>query len=87
MHFKKFQQDDKVTYKGTRFARELHGKLGVVCSRVQNRPSGVVVDFGDDAYVMDESNLSKFVPSKEQESKGVEIQVQRRKRSSEDEES
>ena len=56
----KFQQGDKVQYCGER-VKELSGKLGVVHARVQNTETGVVVDFGNDCYILDEQrHLTRF---------------------------
>jgi hypothetical protein len=51
----RFQQGDKVTYMGKKFASDLQGKLGEVVGRLANCSNGVVVDFGGDAYVLDEN--------------------------------
>lgn len=57
----RFMQGDKVSYVGTKHAKELHGKLGYIVGRVQNADHEVCVDFGEDAYVMDERHhLSRF---------------------------
>lgn len=60
MYLKQFQQGDKVTYIGHRFAQKLSGALGIVDAHVRNSKSGIVVTFGSDSYVMDESHLTKF---------------------------
>lgn len=60
-----FQVGDKVSYKGSKFSRELHGHLGIVLARIEKTQNGVVVDFGDDAYVMDE--VHSLVPFQGQE--------------------
>jgi hypothetical protein len=61
MQTQRYQQGDKVSYTGEKFAKDLHGKLGVVCGRVGNTEHGVVVDFGDESYVMDEArHLTPF---------------------------
>jgi hypothetical protein len=61
MYFKKFQQGDKVNYCGEKLASELSGKLGYVVGRVEGTQQGVVVDFGEHAYIMDEvAHLVKF---------------------------
>lgn len=51
----RFFQGDKITYTGKKFASDLQGKLGEVVGRLANHESGVIVDFGGDAYVMDEN--------------------------------
>lgn len=61
MYHKRFQQGDKVSYSGSKFAKELHGKLGIVCGHVANQEGGIVVDFGEDSYVLDENrHLTRF---------------------------
>lgn len=61
MQLKRFQQGDKVQYTGKKFASDLQGKLGEVAGRVANQPTGVVVDFGGESYVMDENrHLAPF---------------------------
>jgi hypothetical protein len=54
MHLNRFGQGDKVSYAGEKFAKDLHGKLGIICGRIGGTEHGVVVDFGEDSYVMDE---------------------------------
>jgi hypothetical protein len=86
MSFRKFQQDDKVTYIGTKFSKELHGSVGVVDGRVGGTDTGVVVSFGgDESYVMDEKHLTRFVAkpkddSKEESKGGPEVSKRRPKR-------
>lgn len=77
-------QGDKVVYRGRQFP-ELKTKIGEVCSRVQGSKYGVVVDFGDDSYVMDGRLLDRYKPSKEPNSKEPEIQVRRKRHDSDDE--
>jgi hypothetical protein len=48
---------DHVSYVGSRF--KLAGKLGIVISRVLNQPDEMIVDFGDDSFVIHESLLSR----------------------------
>jgi len=71
-------QSDKVVYRGTKFP-ELRTKLGEVCTRVSGSEHGVVVDFGDDSYVMDSRNLAPYLPSKEPNAKEPEIQIRRKR--------
>jgi hypothetical protein len=60
-HFRRFQQDDMVTYTGSKFAKELHGALGIVVAHVQGSDNGIVVAFGKDAYILDETkHLTRF---------------------------
>ncbi len=59
--FHRFQVGDKVTYIGAKFAQQLSGSLGIVTAHVKNSQTGVVVTFGDDAYVMCENkHLTRF---------------------------
>jgi hypothetical protein len=61
MYFKRFQQGDKVVYSGSKFASELSGKLGYVVGRVDGTQQGVVVDFGEHAYILNEAeHLDRF---------------------------
>lgn len=60
-----FLAGDKVKYVGQKFSHELHSKLGVVLGPIKNQSCGVVVDFGDDAYVVNESSLIKMISHKE----------------------
>lgn len=85
-----FMPGDKVRYVGRKFARDLSGKgkIGEVCAAVQGESNKLVVDFGDDSYVMSEASLEKWRPSAQELKEGkteptVEV---RRKRKSEDEE-
>lgn len=83
MHFKRFQQGDSVQYAGDKehLAKELNGMEGTVVGRVQNSEVGVVVDFGGDAYIMDETrHLARFVKRQKPEAeaqKGPEVQKRR----------
>jgi hypothetical protein len=58
-------QGDKVRYTGAKFARELSGKgkIGEVCARVAGQEGAVVVNFGDDDYVVSERSLEPYRPS------------------------
>lgn len=60
-----FMIGDRVSYVGTRF--KLAGKAGIIEARVQNQDDTFVVDFGDDAYVMSGSLLSRFSASQAKE--------------------
>lgn len=52
--YRRFQQGDMVTYTGSKFAKELHGALGIVHGFVDKTDHGVVVDFGKDSYIVNE---------------------------------
>lgn len=88
MHtFRKFQQGDKVSYVGNKFARDLSGALGIIDSFVGNSESEFVVTFGSDSFVMHEKCLTRFQgktsvkedrsPEKEAAPKDVEITKRR----------
>jgi hypothetical protein len=79
-----FMPGDLVKYIGKKFSRELNTKVGEVCSRVEKSPDAVVVEFGDDSYIMHHRNLAKHVPSPGH--KEPEVHVKRRRKYDEDEE-
>jgi hypothetical protein len=50
-----------VTYTGNKFAKDLQGSLGIVHAFVGGTDNGVVVTFGSDAYILDETrHLAPF---------------------------
>lgn len=60
-HFRRFQQGDMVSYTGSKFAKELNGALGIVDAHVQGSENGIIVSFGKDAYILDETrHLTRF---------------------------
>ena len=71
---------DKVKYVGRKYSAELGTKLGEVVASVSGEDSMLVVDFGDDAYVVREFLLRKLTPTRDGE--GPEFS---RKRRNEDE--
>jgi hypothetical protein len=81
-----FMQGDLVRYVGQKFAHEFKKKeikRGEVISRVHNQDGAFVVEFGDDSFVMPESSLVRYVPSKkelETASKEPEVTVQKKRR-------
>lgn len=81
MYHKRFNIGDPVSYKGSRFNKDLFGKRGVVVSRVQNQEAAVVVDFGtDDSFLLDENvHLTKFHGKPEGEDKAKEPEVQKKR--------
>lgn len=91
MYLNRFQQGDKVQYCGERLAKDLAGRLGVVHARVQNSEREVVVDFGSDSYILDETtHLTRFQgkegpartdgnPNQKQDKKAAGPEVVRRK--------
>jgi hypothetical protein len=78
-----FMNGDKVRYVGNKFRGEIGSRLGEVVAPVQNQPSAIVVDFGDNAYVCSFDSLSK-VTYRPTEEKEVEV-VRRRPIEDEDE--
>jgi hypothetical protein len=81
-----FMPFDKVSYTGTRFAKELHGDLGIVLTRVQNQPSHYVVDFSKESYVLHESYLMPFQQSPDKKKHtGPEVEPRRKRAKSEEE--
>jgi hypothetical protein len=88
-----YNQGDKVRYVGQRFAQEFGKKAfrsGEVVAQVQNERGVYVVEFGEDSYVMKDSSLIPFVPSKkdlEAASKEAEVIVNKKRRRGSDEDS
>ena len=88
-----FQQGDKVSYTGQKFSKELKGALGFITAGVQNQPGVYSVDFPemkteDRFYVLSERFLSNFRPSKKEDHDRVQqVEVQRRRKRSTEEES
>jgi hypothetical protein len=62
-----FKHGDLVNYIGTNTAHKaaLGGAVGTVLSQVKNCDVELVVDFGEDAWVMHESLLCKFAGYKD----------------------
>lgn len=90
-----FKHGDKVVYVGDLHRAELGGAEGTVIAQVRNCEVELVVDFGEDAWVLHESLLQRFSgykdkgdkPEKHGEKKakpGPEVQVIRRGRKSEE---
>ena len=53
-----YYYDDKVTYRGEKFAADLRGKVGQIIAKVGNSKDSYVVSFGgQDAFIMNEDNL------------------------------
>lgn len=77
----KFMMHDKVSYIGKRHAQDLQGKLGEIVGRVDRSDNGVVVDFGEDVYVMDETkhltHFQGFLKGDKEEKKDVEVKKRR----------
>jgi hypothetical protein len=80
--FNDFYQDDKVTYIGSKRAKELGNKQGWVIGQIKNEPGVYVVEFEGESYVMPASSLTKFRATSKDS--GPEIR-QLRKRHLEDE--
>lgn len=57
-----FMPGDKVNYVGQnqKILSEVGTKMGVISARVGGEPNGVVVDFGDDAYIVSVNSLRKL---------------------------
>jgi hypothetical protein len=82
-----FMQGDTVRYIGRR-ALKNESKLGEVLAPMGNEPGVYVVEFGDEAYVMPESSLARYVATPqdlEQAAKATEV-VQKKRRKHSDEE-
>jgi hypothetical protein len=82
-----FMQGDTVRYVGRR-ALKNESKRGEVLAPMGNEPGVYVVEFGDDAYVMPEASLAKYVPSVQELEAAVkepEVVQKKRRRSPEDE--
>lgn len=74
-----FQVGAEVSYVGTKSAHELGDSKGVVLSRVRNCSTEFVVEFGDDAYVVEERDLAPFRGYKNKpKEKGPEVIVRKR---------
>ncbi|CAB4196718.1 hypothetical protein UFOVP1290_238 [uncultured Caudovirales phage] len=90
----KFFQDDQVRYVGTQHAQEFRAKkvgVGIVIAKVGAQDNAYVCEFGDDAYVMPETSLMKFVPTEKELKEASENQAEvvvtrRRKRTSDEDE-
>jgi hypothetical protein len=83
MYNRQFRFGDKVSYAGEKFAKELRGKLGIVDATVGNSETEVVVDFGEDQFVMSELNLRPF-QEKVDVSKELEVRKKHRRNTEED---
>jgi hypothetical protein len=70
-----YMPGDKVNYVGQKFSQELRTKLGVVVSKVQGEPYGVVVDFGENSYIVNINSLKRANVSRD-----VEVDIERTKR-------
>lgn len=85
MHYNRFQQGDEVQYSGSKesLAKIVSGKQGTVLARVGGSEDEVVVDFGGNAYIVNEAtDLARFVkrehPAHETESDAGPEVVKRR---------
>lgn len=61
-----FFPGDKVKYTGAVVFRDdkgnnlgIAGKIGEVIAKIAGEPNGLVVEFGDDSYVVNASNLTR----------------------------
>jgi hypothetical protein len=81
-----FMQGDLVRYVGQKFFGDFKKKdikRGEVIARVGNQDGVYVVEFGDDSFVMPESSLQRYIPSKkdlETAAKEPEVTVQKKQR-------
>lgn len=83
-----FMQGDVVRYVGQR-ALKNESKRGEVLASMGNEPGVYVVEFGDEAYVMPESSLARYVPSTQEleaAAKEPEVLQKKKRRRSPDEE-
>lgn len=62
---KSFFPGDKVSYIGYKLNSVLGSKLGEVVGAVLNQPNAIIVDFGDNTYICDETSLRKCKAYKE----------------------
>ena len=79
----RFMIGDRVQYTGKRFVSDLGSSLGEVVSRVTNSDTDIVVDFGGDAYILNENrSLRAFQGQLKEEraEKRHEVDVQKKKR-------
>lgn len=74
---KTYFHGDKVVYTGEKQG-DIRNKVGEVIARVANSTS-VVVEFGDDSYVMSPIFLKPWKPSKEPAAPAPEVQVKRKR--------
>lgn len=77
-------RDDRVVYVGSKFAKELGGKIGEVVAKIDGEKDGFVVEFGGDAYVMPGKSLSKYKATSKEDT-GPEVHQKRRKRDDDEE--
>lgn len=75
-----FMPFDQVQYSGEKHRSELRGKLGTICARVGGSKSSYVVDFGDSAYVMDESLLERFKAHTKEDIVKAEAEIYKRRK-------
>jgi hypothetical protein len=48
---------DLVKYVGGTFSKDLHSKTGIVVAHIEGEPNGIIVEFGDNTYVLNVSSL------------------------------
>lgn len=75
-----FQRFDCVKYVGSALSGKITTSVGYVVSRVQNQPGALVVEFNEDACIVDEKNLRIHIPSAAEK----QPEVRRRRRDDED---
>jgi hypothetical protein len=91
-HVNLYMPDDRISYTGNKFREQLRGKLGFITAFINGQPGVYSVDFPemkteDRFYVFSERQLSPFRTSKKEEiERGKQVEVQRlRKRTTEEE--
>ena len=73
-----FFAGDKVRYVGHKFGSDLNTKMGVVIAIIQNNTNAVVVEFGDDTYVLNTSSVQRLTTNKDN------VEVYRKRRTDDD---
>lgn len=82
-----FMQSDLVRYVGNKpLLKKSNVKKGEVLAQMGNEPGVYVVEFGDDAYVVREDELTRYVATAQdlEQAKVIEIQKKHYRRSSEE---
>lgn len=74
-----FMPFDSVQYCGEKLRSELGGSLGTICARVQGSKQSYVVDFGKDAYILDESLLVRAKKNTKDDVAKAEAEIYKRR--------
>ena len=81
-----FMPFDTVQYCGDKLRSELGGSVGTICAKVQGSKQSYVVDFGKDAYILDESLLVRAKAHTKDDATKAEAEIyKRRSRKNDDE--